>query len=282
MPKWKTLGEDEWHLSEKKSTDKRYERVTEVISAAECEKSAFLSKKGTNDGQVHRGTVAGTIVHWMIEKYLAEKYDLTPPPPLELSLSPRELELWEQEKNKVDYRVGDRIIKTQTMRPRIDNAYQNFLKFINTPTSIWNLYEMVPIYLERQIYSDTYDLTGTIDVICIATIDGEKELVILDWKSGSYAGDSHAYQLSAYAMILDEMVEKGKINLPDLPISPKAFCVRLGGEWKDYEVSTYNTKRKSFMKKFLDAKKIYDTVTDNAKGWCGRCIFCSYRDRCSS
>ena len=41
MPKWKTLGEDEWHLSEKKSTDKRYERVTEVISAAECEKSGW-------------------------------------------------------------------------------------------------------------------------------------------------------------------------------------------------------------------------------------------------
>jgi len=281
MPKWKTLGKDEWDIKENDKTDVRYERVTEIISAKDCEKTAYQSKKGTK-GQVHRGTVAGTIVHWMIEKYLAEKYDLTPPPPLELALSPKELELWEREKNKVDMRVEDRIVKTQTMRPRIDNAYYNFLKFINTPTSIWNLYEMEPIYLERQVHSDEHKITGTIDCICIATIDGIRQIVVVDWKSGSYAGDGHAWQLAAYAMVLDEMIEKGKINLPDLPISPKAFCVRLGGEYKDYEVSTYNTKRKSFLEQFFLAKKIYDTVTDNARGWCGRCMFCSYRGICES
>lgn len=294
MAKWKRIGSDEFSLDKKEDSDIKHHRVTEILSAHPkdgCEKSAYMSKRG-NKQQLHVYTVAGSVVHWMIDTYLAENYDMTMPPSLKNELTDDQWELYDKERKKENYRAKDgRLIKAQRIQPRIENAYENFLRFMNQPVSIWNRHTIQPLYIERTVwhdfgededYKELFDenVVGTIDFIGIANFNGIEEIVILDWKSGRTEVPSHAYQLAAYRYMLEKMRDRGDIILPDLPISNKVWCVKFGG--MSYEATMYNANRKSFLEQFFRAAKIYKTVTNNPRGWCIRCMFCSFRHKCNS
>jgi hypothetical protein len=283
MPYWKTIGEDNLKHEKTDDSDVAYDRVTEVLSAhpkSGCEKAAYMVKTG-KEAQIHIKTLAGTIVHWKIEKYLAEKYDLNPPPPLEEELTKKQWEVYQEEIMKEDYVVNGRTIKNQRIIPYIMDAYANFEKFMDSKDSIWNRYKMKPLYLERRVWCEEHKYGGTVDCIAIAIINGVEQIVMVDWKSGKTTLDEHHWQLAAYHHALKEMIDKGLVVLPmDIPLSNKVWCVKFGG--RTWQASMYNAEQKGALKEFFRAKEIFDTVTNTPRGWCIRCMFCPFRWGCLS
>lgn len=279
MSYWHNIDKKETKQKKESDSDIPYARVTSILSAhpdTGCEKAAYMAKNEVTP-QYHTLTLAGTLVHWKIEKYLAKIYGFAPPPPFEETLEIDQLKLYREEIQKEDIVVSGRKIKRQRFLTKVDDVYNNFLKMIEDPNSFWNKYNVTPLYLERIVSSTRHRYAGTIDMIAKATIKSKEYIIIVDWKSGKTKIKDHAIQLTAYYLALVEMIEQGRIILPDLPPYSRGFCVRLGAP----EVDEYLLTGKGNRKEFFRAKEVYDTVTNNAKGWHIRCMFCGYGYLCN-
>jgi hypothetical protein len=65
--------------------------------------------------------------------------------------------------------------------------------------------EMKPILVEQTVYSMTGGYAGTMDLLCELTIDGVRDLCVVDWKSSSGVYPEMHLQVAAYATALREM-----------------------------------------------------------------------------
>jgi PD-(D/E)XK nuclease superfamily len=87
---------------------------------------------------------------------------------------------------------------------RADKRVESVLKSI----SEWEeKMQLVPVKVEHYIASKKYGYAGTIDLVAEQTIDGRKQLVLIDFKTGS-TRDDQLMQLAAYSMAYHE--EYGK------------------------------------------------------------------------
>ncbi len=106
-----------------------------------------------------------------------------------------------------------------------------------------------PEAVEFICHSKKYEYAGTIDLLC----NYDKELTILDWKTGSSIHDENYLQMSAYAKAVEEMF--------GTPIK-KAILVHLPFEKpnkKGYRLYEINQEEiELYFDKFLSAKKLHD------------------------
>ena len=71
-------------------------------------------------------------------------------------------------------------------------------------------HQFSPVFSERKIYSREYDYAGTLDWLAYATIQGERRLVLGDFKTSNALHDEYRMQLEAYNQALrEEMPELG-------------------------------------------------------------------------
>ncbi len=106
-----------------------------------------------------------------------------------------------------------------------------------------------PEAVEFICHSKKYEYAGTIDLLC----QYDKELTILDWKTGSSIHDENYLQMSAYAKAIEEMfgtpVKKAiLVHLPFEKPNKKGYRV--------YEIGQEEIEL--YFDKFLSAKKLYD------------------------
>lgn len=81
----------------------------------------------------------------------------------------------------------------------------------------------VPLYLEKTVFSQEWDVAGTAD--WIGFIGGE--LWLLDWKTGNNVYDSADYQVAAYKKMYNEIADK-----LGMPLITKAGIVHVGASNK--------------------------------------------------
>ena len=119
--------------------------------------------------------------------------------------------------------------------------------------SFWKEYSDKITYKKEAVeficHSKKYEYAGTIDLLC----NYEKELTIMDWKTGSSVHEEAYLQMSAYAKAVEEMfgtpVKRAIIvHLPFEKPNKKGYRLH---EIKEDEIDLY-------FDKFLAAKKLHD------------------------
>ncbi len=119
--------------------------------------------------------------------------------------------------------------------------------------SFWKEYMGKIIYKKEAVeficHSKKYEYAGTIDLLC----NYDKELTIMDWKTGSSVHEEAYLQMSAYAKAVEEMF--------GTPVK-KAIIVHLPFEKpnkKGYRLHEINKEEiELYFDKFLSAKNLFD------------------------
>jgi hypothetical protein len=116
------------------------------------------------------------------------------------------------------------------------------------------LNEVVPVSIERRIYSRRYGYSGTADLVALV----KGKTVVVDWKSSKGLYPEYHLQTAAYAKAIEE--ETGQ------RISGR-ILVRLGKEDGAFEVKElpYRYQLEADYQAFLAAKKLYDWQQNNKK-----------------
>lgn len=108
--------------------------------------------------------------------------------------------------------------------------------------------------IEKTIYSVHYEFAGTCDLF--ATINGVP--TVIDWKTGSFVGDSAEMQVSAYAKALEEMT--------GVPV-PQALILQFGPKVqnkKKYKLNWIKNIDTQF-EDFLHVQYVWKRYNKNAK-----------------
>jgi len=109
---------------------------------------------------------------------------------------------------------GNKKITLDADLRKVGRAIKNFDRFAKE-------YKLEPIFVEQVVYSEKYGYVGTLDFFGLM---GD-ELVLLDWKTSKAIYSDYNLQVQAYWTALEEMLEKGLLQLPDdvkdLPVKLK-------------------------------------------------------------
>ena len=204
---------------------KNYYRVTEVLSALECENIAYQAKHGDpkRPRESHAVVIPGTFLHYRIERYLCEQADLAPPsvPVLNDGLK-KIMEGW-RENDSID----------EKLHIPVKEGLLNFQHF-------WNAYDITPIAIEQRLFYEfdyqgkNYDLGGTVDlvgrvrlkgIVIVDTGSGKQTfdrckhtdpdplcqcdwhdvITMMDWKFSLRPHKNHSIQLSTYMWMADKL-----------------------------------------------------------------------------
>lgn len=79
------------------------------------------------------------------------------------------------------------------INPELRNVALTFLQFVEANN-------VQPVFAERRIFSQEYDIAGTFDCLCY--FNGK--LTIMDWKTGSDIYDEYFLQMGGYSMCYHE------------------------------------------------------------------------------
>jgi len=162
-----------------------YPSVTEILKCLDKPALTEWKKKTPNSEQISRDRATiGTIIHWKIQRYLAEKFEL-PPEPFrvdDLEVITHLHQGGTPEKCKICRRKAD-------MSLAIGVIWSYFEDFLLDHT-------LEPIQLEKTVCNVDVGYAGTLDYY--GRLDGD--LVILDWKTARifYKDNTYGAQLAAY------------------------------------------------------------------------------------
>jgi len=271
-------------------------RVSDVVSASQCEMSAWLNpinkqkryKKRipiTHENNLY--ALRGTLAHHRIENELRKMLDL---PKKQLDLTYGEKKLYEE-------MSADEELSYETNK-HIEISMDNFYDFIGDK----NVRPLVP---EQSIVYIKYDkqgkvlieesLKGTIDLIGEMETENGWETVLIDWKtSTTFKDSSYQLQLTGYAFLMEasgkwkELKEDGVMRYPKSTWAFKngkydverALCVVLGDGEKGYQCRWYDTSNKEFFrfwKVFNNPKKTLKSPMNGRWGVKMYCMFCPYK-----
>ena len=102
-----------------------------------------------------------------------------------------------------------------------------------------------PIAIEARLCSHEYEYGGTVDLIAYQEYQGRKQVVIVDFKTGSSVYDTASLQLAAYANAWEEMNDEKPEMWPEL-----AYIMHVDRDTYKFKESKhihrYNQKTKEF------------------------------------
>ncbi len=273
-----------------------YTRVTEMLGVIQCEEQAYHNKKDIEN--LKNGTItsannvttfaalAGTLVHHDIENWLLESEGL---PPIELEL--------DNNAEKLLFEVEKIPRLKEELNRKIGRAFNNFIEF-------WSEYEPEILEIEATLYGkiDGINLKGSADLICAIDVEkldkrarvksrpelaGKKQIIIVDWKSGSTAQASHKTQISAYYTlgmkeVIPRYLDKYDYYTPNG--KPRGADVYLGG--KNFKFKIFDVDPSLFLYNVETYKKAERIPLNRLIGKLGvtlqYCLYCPYRSRCSA
>lgn len=276
---------------------KVYTRVTEALGVIECTEKAFHNKediKALKSGKITKvnnmttfAALAGTFVHHDIENWLRNLEGL---PPLELEL--------DENSEKLLFKIEKSPKLKEEFNRKIGRAFNNFIKF-------WSDYEPEILEIEATLYGNVngVDLKGSADLICAIDIEkldkitkykrkkklpkGTKQIMIVDWKSGSTPQTSHKAQISAYyALGMKEVLPRylDKYDYYSPRGKPRGADVYLGG--KNYKFKIFECDPGLFfynVEAYRDAERVpLNRLIGKIGVTLQYCLYCSFRDRCSA
>jgi|SRR5450759_2869158 len=97
-------------------------------------------------------------------------------------------------------------------------------------------HKISPVKIEHYIASKRWGFAGTIDLVAHTTRDHGKELVLVDWKTGSTQEDQKM-QLAAYCIAYEETYNEGPNIAFFCKIDVEKATVREAGHIHNYEIS---------------------------------------------
>ena len=105
--------------------------------------------------------------------------------------------------------------------------------------------KLEPIHIEKRLCSHEYEYAGTCDLIAYQEYEGRKQVVIVDFKSGSSVYDTASLQLAAYANAWEEMNQDNLALWPEL-----CYIVHVDRDTYKFKetkhIHRYNVKTKEF------------------------------------
>lgn len=274
--------------------DKVYTRVTELFS--ECSEKAYWNKediKKLKSGEITTvnsittfAALTGTITHLDIENFCRKKEGL---PPLSLELDKN------AEKLLAEIEKVPKL--KEEMNRKIGKAFSNFINF-------WNDFEPEILEIEATLYGTVQgiDLKGSADLICAIDVEkldkitktkprpelkGKKQIMIVDWKTGSSPQTSHKNQISAYYVlgmrkVLPRYLDKYEYYAPQG--HPRGSDVYLGG--KNYKFKIFKVDPSLFFFNIEAYKNAERVPLNHLIGKIGvtlqYCLYCPYRKKCSA
>ena len=278
--------------------DKIYTRVTEALTM-NCEERAFHSKKDIADLKAGKITstnnvttfaaLAGTMVHHDIENWLRKREGL---PPLVLEL--------DNNAEKMLFQVEKIPRLKEELNRKIGRAFNNFIEF-------WSDYDPEILEIEATMFGNVsgVDLKGSADLLCaidVAKLDellkikptdarralyGTKQIMIVDWKSGSTIQPSHKAQISAYYTLgMKEVIPRylDKYDYYAPKGKPRGADVYLGGA--KYKFKIFECDPSLFLynvETYRDAERVpLNRLIGKIGVTLQYCLYCPYRSRCSA
>lgn len=275
---------------------KVYTRVTEILSVVECEEKAHHYKQDIRDIKAGKITsvnnvttfaaLAGTLVHHDIENWLLALEGL---PPIELEL--------DNNAEKMLFQIEKVPALKEELNRKTGRAFANFIDF-------WTDFEPEVLEIEATLFGniDGIDLKGSADLICAIDVDkldmaariklrpelaGKKQIMIVDWKSGSTAQSSHKTQISAYyALGMKEVIPRylDKYDYYTPNGKPRGADVYLGG--KNYKFKIFECDPSLFfynVETFKNAERIpLNRLIGKIGVTLQYCLYCPFRSRCSA
>jgi len=277
-------------------TGKVYTRVTEMLGVIECEEKAYHNKqdiKALKAGKITKvnnmttfAALAGTLVHHDIENWLLAQEGL---PPIELEL--------DKNAEKLLFEIEKVPQLKEELKRKTGRAFANFIDF-------WTDYEPEVLEIEATLYGniDGIDLKGSADLICAIDVEkldkaakikprpklaGKKQIMIVDWKSGSTPQSSHKTQISAYyALGMKEVIPRylDKYDYYKPKGKPRGADVYLGG--KNYKFKIFECDPALFFYNVDTYKNAERVPLNRLIGKVGvtlqYCLYCPFRSRCSA
>jgi len=278
------------------TSGKVYTRVTEMLNVINCEEHAFHSKADiralkagkitTVNNMTTFAALAGTMVHHDIENWLRATEGL---PPIELEL--------DTNAEKLLFEIEKVPRLKEELNRKIGRAFANFIDF-------WSDFEPEILEIEATLYGniDGIDLKGSADLLCAIDVDkldlaakvkprpelaGKKQIMIVDWKSGSSPQSSHKTQISAYYSlgmkeVIPRHLDKYDYYMPGG--KPRGADVYLGG--KNYKFKIFECDPALFFFNVETYKKAERVPLNRLIGKVGvtlqYCLYCPYKSKCSA
>ncbi len=275
---------------------KVYTRVTELLSVTECEERAYHSKNDIRDlksGKITStnnmttfASLAGTLVHHDIENWLLALEGL---PSLELQL--------DENAERMLFEIEKVPRLKEELKRKTGRAFANFIDF-------WSDFDPEILEIEATLYGniDGIDMKGSADLLCaidVAKLDmaakikprpelaGIKQIMIVDWKSGSSVQSSHKTQISAYYTlgmkeVIPRYLDKYDYYMPNG--KPRGADVYLGG--KNYKFKIFECDPSLFLYTVETYKNAERVPLNRLIGKIGvtlqYCLYCPYRSKCSA
>lgn len=243
--------------------DKKYDRITEVVSGFDCEATVYINQKlpVNRPRKQNTSSIQGTLLHNRIAKNeLAMQKN--PYKVLNLELDGGDTKLL----NKLlsDHRIQKSIQqhkRFKDMEPELlKTKYETMNNYINdmfiTYASFVADYPHDPIYVEEKRFWDRKMIAGTIDIIMEIPLMGYvQELTLhpeigkrwyfledrnhpnaklfktatpLDWKSSRAKQKGHKIQLSAYHFMWEDLGEFDRLRKQGYVINAEAWSILLG------------------------------------------------------
>lgn len=274
---------------------KVYARVTEVLSGIECDERSFHHKNEMNElrkGETRSNNVttfaalAGTMVHHDIENWLRAQE----------GLPPRKLDL-DENGEKMLFEIEKVPKLKEELNRKIGNAFNNFLSF-------WDEFEPEILEIEATLLGeiDGVPIKGSADLICAIDVEkldaaggvsprpelaGEKQIVVLDWKSGTSVRSTHRTQIAAYyTLARREILPRflDKYDYYKVGKKPRGVDVYLGGS--KYKFKIFDLEPVLFFHNVKVYKEAERVPLNHLMGKIGvtlqYCLYCPYRSKCSA
>lgn len=285
-------------------------RVTEVIGAGDCEATAFIEKDPKlrqNARTSHIVVLPGRLLHTEIEKDLKREMglveDRAPLSDLEKKLYGK---IYNQHKTM---RAKDPTCQTtySDIMKTVKDCYANYLAFRAD-------HPLTPLLVEKRMYSKTYRVGGTVDLVGLFTVKGytirdtpdkknlpkkrywkicdhntvckctkQKVVCVGDWKSSKRKQDGHRIQMSAYLCMLEETGILDQYRKKGYHVCWETWSILFGvhgyKKYKTpYQIHHYSPDVTDFLVRGeVHANARYMTVNVKGNvGLKGRCMFCSY------
>ena len=291
-------------------------RVTEIVSAGDCEATAFIEKdpsKRKNVRTSHMVTLPGTLTHARIEQDLK----------IEVGLAADALPLGEIDKKLYgklykehrEMRKKDPACQTtyNDIKEKVKFCYANYLAFRAD-------IKITPLLIEKRMFSvQNYKVGGTVDLVglfhgltgyIIEATPDEKHLPVkryfklcdhkkacrctkmnvvgvADWKTSTRKQNGHRIQMSAYFCMLEELGVWDEFRAKGHHILWETISVLLGEHgYKKYKTPYQIHYYSPDVSDFLVHRRVHDNaknMTINLKGKTGlkgRCMFCAYLPSC--
>lgn len=113
--------------------------------------------------------------------------------------------------NAFERAVKGETVECQTEFENFDEKeWQKFLNWVNWYTNL----NIKPLLLEVTVFSEADGVAGTADLIAEVELNGQKEVILFDYKTGNNIYETSHLQVSAYFKYYNDLVDSGYFSTP--------------------------------------------------------------------